>query len=102
MTLWNSAINFLVIDPGLPSPIWRLLTSRIGTTSIAVPVKNASSAVKIMNGVKFAIVSLIPSLAAISVTTSAVIPAKAPVDVGGVNISPFQTMKMFSPTPSAM
>ena len=69
---------------------------------MAVPVKNASSAVNSMNGVRLVTVSFIPSFAASSATTSAVMPARAPVEVGGVKISPFLTMKMFSPTPSAM
>ena len=43
-----------------------------------------------------------PSFPHSSATTSAVMPARAPVEVGGVKISPFLTMKMFSPTPSAM
>src|SRR5262245_15503711 len=34
----------LVIGPALPSPITRPSSSRIGVTSAAVPVKNASSA----------------------------------------------------------
>ena len=84
MTLWNSAISFFVIGPGSPVPIMRLLTSRIGTISMAVPVKKASSAVNIMKGVRLVTVSLMPSFSAILVTTSAVIPAKAPVEVGGV------------------
>ena len=41
----NAACSFWVMGPGLPDPIFRLSTSRIGVISAAVPVKNASSAI---------------------------------------------------------
>ena len=41
----NAACSFCVMGPGLPDPIFRLSTSRIGVISAAVPVKNASSAI---------------------------------------------------------
>ena len=65
-------------------------------------MKKASSAVNIINGVRFVTVSFMSSLAASFSTISAVMPAKAPVEVGGVKSSPSLTINTFSPTPSAM
>ena len=41
----NTCCSFWVIGPGFPEPTSRSSTERIGTTSAAVPVRNASSAV---------------------------------------------------------
>src|SRR5579863_2708640 len=40
----NAFCIFIVTGPHLPEPMTRLSSSRIGVTSAAVPVKNASSA----------------------------------------------------------
>ncbi len=41
----NNRCSFRVIGPHSPDPMVRLSSSRIGVTSAAVPVKNASSAI---------------------------------------------------------
>ena len=48
----NADCNFSVIGPRLPAPIIRPSSSRIGVTSAAVPVKNASSAMYTSSRVK--------------------------------------------------
>src|SRR5262245_21887792 len=40
----NAFCSAFVTGPARPAPIWRPSSSRIGVTSAAVPVKNASSA----------------------------------------------------------
>jgi hypothetical protein len=101
VTLWNSAISFSVTGPRQHMPMVRQLTSRMGTISAAVPVKKTSSALNNMYIVRFSTLTSMPSFLAIVTTALDVMPSSAPALVGGVEMTPFFTRNMFSPTPSA-
>ena len=82
MISWKTRWISLVIGPG--SPITWSSISRIGTTSAAVPVKNASSAMTMSARVKSRSATGWPSDAAIVITVSRVMPSSRPLTSGGV------------------
>lgn len=86
--------------PGLPAPMARLSTSRIGVTSAAVPVKNASSDRYSSSRVIRSSRTGIPSSRASVRMVSRVMPARMDPDSGGVIRQPRLTTNRFSPLPS--
>src|SRR5690606_35149975 len=92
--------SFSVTGPRLPWPMRRLSISRMGVTSAAVPVKKASSAMYRSSRVRRRVWIVSPRSAAIACTDSRVMPVSAEA-ISGSYRTPFLTIKMFSPEPSA-
>src|SRR4030065_2099049 len=77
------ACSLAVMGPRVPSPIARLSSSRIGVTSAAVPVKNASSAMYTSSRVMRFSTTLMPSSPAACMMVARGMPSSAGVRRGG-------------------
>ncbi len=80
----------------VPEPIFLLSNSRMGVTSAAVPVKNASSAVYTSSRVIFFSITSTSKSLAIVMIVSLVIPSSALLKLGVINLSSL-IKKIFSP-----